>query len=93
MLPAVDFDREMVIVAAAGYRGGVTRPVTISRVVDLADALEVSVELHPVPCNAYAMVTYPTTAVAVPRTARPVLFRDVLVRVPCPELRFPPPSE
>ena len=77
-LPRIDFDREMVVVAALGTRasGGYTIQVDSARATDRA--VEVFVRrLGPGPtCGTTAALTEPAVVVAIPRSDAPVRFLE-----------------
>ncbi|WP_242345270.1 protease complex subunit PrcB family protein [Anaeromyxobacter terrae] len=77
-LPAVDFSREMVLVAAIGQRpsGGYT--VTFSAVTAVGDGLRATVqESAPGPgCGTATVITSPVVAIRVPRVEGAVQFVD-----------------
>lgn len=75
-LPAVDFEREMVLVAAMGERNTSGYEIAIEKVSEDADGIHVEVlESSPGPsCGVFDVLTAPVTMVAVPRTDSAVVW-------------------
>lgn len=72
--PAIDFHREMVLIAAMGARPSGGYRVVIDRVIDRPRDIQVIVKhLSPGPnCGAIAAVTYPVDVVRIPSSDKPV---------------------
>jgi len=85
-LPAVDFNREMVIVVAMGARSSTGHAIQIQSVRALGPALEVRVLLAPAAsgCGPGMMETYPIDMVRVAREGRRlVMFVERIQEVRC----------
>jgi hypothetical protein len=84
--PDVDWDREMILLAAVGRRVEAGHRVRTRRVLPVGAATQVEL-VEEVPgdfCSPAARVRYPFHIVVAPRGPLPVLFADpVQVRVPC----------
>jgi hypothetical protein len=84
--PDVDWDREMILLAAVGRRNEAGHRVRTRRVLPVGAATQVEI-VEEVPgdfCSPAARERYPFHIVVAPRGALPVIFSDpVQVRVPC----------
>ena len=72
--PAVDFTREMVLLAGLGTQGSTGWNIRIDTVVTRRDTLRVIIHSVGPQCIAGMAITYPWDAVRVPRTDGPVQF-------------------
>lgn len=84
-VPAVDFSREMVVVAALGRRPSGGWSIVVDSAVWRGDAVEVFVrQLAPGRgCFTTAAISSPVDVVRVPRRDAPVRFREQVVREDC----------
>jgi hypothetical protein len=84
--PEVDWDREMILLAAVGRREEAGHRVRLRRVLPVGNATQVEL-VEEVPgdfCSPAARVRYPFHIVVAPRGPQPVIFSDPLQeRVPC----------
>ncbi len=84
--PEVDWDREMILLAAVGRREEAGHRVRLRRVLPVGSATQVEL-VEEVPgdfCSPAARVRYPFHIVVAPRGPQPVIFSDPLQeRVPC----------
>jgi PrcB C-terminal len=84
-LPEIDFSREIVVVAAMGRRPSSAYAIIIDGAYERNDRLEVvvrSVENRK-GCPAYTIMTAPVDIVRLPKTERPVVFREIEVVPDC----------
>lgn len=84
-LPAIDFDRDMIIVAALGAKPTGGYGIMIEGAAEDSSGIEVSVVLS-APGNGCALEaarTEPVDLARMPVTKRPVRFRERTVVVPC----------
>ena len=84
-LPEIDFSREIVVVAAMGRRPSSAYAIIIDAAYERNDRLEVvvrSVENRK-GCGAYTIITAPVDIVRLPKTERPVVFREIDVVPDC----------
>jgi hypothetical protein len=84
-LPAVDFEKEIVIVAAMGMQGGTGRDIAITRVRDRGNVTHVAVEVRTLDpkCESFPQIEFPTVMVRVPRTLSTVVFEDRVIEAHC----------
>lgn len=84
--PAVDWTREMVVVAAVGARFEAGDSVEVRRILQTGEGSQIHV-FERVPgdfCSPAAREHYPVHVVVAPRTRQPIRFSDIVVeRVPC----------
>ncbi len=84
--PAVDWENEMVLVAAVGKRFEAGDSVEVRRVLRTGDGTQVDL-FERIPgdfCSPAAREHYPVHIVVAPRTERPIRFSEVVTeRVPC----------
>jgi hypothetical protein len=84
-LPEFDFSREMIVVAAMGLRPTSSYAIIIDGAYERDNRLEVvvrSVENRK-GCAAYTIITAPVDIVRLPKTERPVVFREIEVVPDC----------
>jgi hypothetical protein len=83
--PAIDFTREMVVVAALGNRPSEGYDVVFEDAVEDSVGLEIGVRVVTPAggCPVNASVTQPVDLARIPASARPVRFRQRNVVVPC----------
>jgi hypothetical protein len=83
-LPEIDFSREIVIVAAMGRRPSSGYGIFIDSAYERNDRLEVVVRsVENRRCGGFTMMTAPVDIVRLPKTDRPVLFRETEVVLDC----------
>lgn len=84
-LPAVDFRREMIVVAALGARPNGGYDVVIESAEQDSTGIEVALRrASPAPgCPVAAAVTQPADLARIPASGQPVRFRERTVIVPC----------
>jgi hypothetical protein len=84
-LPAVDFAREIVIVASMGFQASVGSEIAITGVRDRSSFLEVTVDVRAFPtgCDTPPEVTYPAVMVRVPATRSTPVFQDRVIETHC----------
>lgn len=84
--PVVDWQIEMVLVAAVGERNEAGDSIEIRRVIQTGDGTQIDLT-ESVPgdfCSPAARSHYPIHIIVAPRTRQPIQFRDVVKeRVPC----------
>jgi hypothetical protein len=85
-LPAVDFSREMVLVAGMGVRSSGGYSIRIQSARQTAQGLAVTVhsESPGAGCGVFAALTYPADLVVVPRTSGTVRFVESAATRHCP---------
>ena len=84
-LPAVDFRREMIVVAALGARPNGGYDVVIESAEQDSTGIEVALRrASPAPgCPVAAVTTQPADLARIPASGQPVRFRERTVVVPC----------
>ncbi len=84
-VPAIDFSREMVIVAALGTRSSEGYEVVFENVREDTAGIEIAVRVNEPArgCPVSAVLTQPIDLARIPASARPVRFRQRNVVVPC----------
>ena len=84
-LPSIDFQREMVVVAALGAKPSGGYDVIIESAEQDSIGIEVALRReNPAPgCPVAAVVTQPTDLARIPVSEQPVRFRERTVVVPC----------
>ena len=84
-LPRVDFNREMIVVAALGARPSGGYDVVIESVAQDSAGIEVALRrASPAPgCPVSAVTTQPADVARIPASEQPVRFRERSVVVPC----------
>jgi hypothetical protein len=84
-LPAIDFGREMVVVAALGTRSSAGYDVVIEGAEQSSNGIEVALRrASPAPgCPVPAVMTQPLDLARIPASDQPVRFRERSVVVPC----------
>ncbi|HJZ82869.1 MAG TPA: protease complex subunit PrcB family protein [Pyrinomonadaceae bacterium] len=82
--PEIDFTREMVIVAALGERPSPSYGIVVDKGYDLGDKVEIIVQSITRKCGmVLGIETHPIELVVVPKTDRPVVFREVKAVAEC----------
>jgi hypothetical protein len=83
--PAVDFSREMIVLAAMGMRSSSGYDITVEGVFEHADGLYIQVrESSPGQgCGVFTIITAPVVALAVPRTDGPVYWVELTDTIRC----------
>jgi hypothetical protein len=85
VLPAVDFQREMIVVAAMGRQPSGGYDIVIDGATEDSSGIEISVK-RTVPgerCLMSAAVTDPVDLARIPASGKPVRFRERELSVPC----------
>lgn len=84
-LPVVDFDRDMIVVAALGARPSSGYDIVIEGARQDTSSIEIVLRTSsPAPgCPVSAAMTQPVDLATIPISARPVRFRERSVIVPC----------
>jgi hypothetical protein len=84
-LPRVDFDHDMVVVAALGARSTGGYDIVIEGASQDASSIEIALRASsPAPgCPVSAATTQPVDVATIPASTRPVRFRQTSIIVPC----------
>lgn len=84
-LPAIDFSKDQVVVAALGSRPSSGYVISIAGASRAGDAITVRVESRsPGPgCGVLTVMTYPVDVAKMPRTAGPVTFEETPIVKNC----------
>lgn len=84
-LPQVDFDRDMVVVAALGARPSSGYDIVIEGARQDTSSIEIALRTSSpaAGCPVSAAVTQPVDLATIPASARPVRFRERSTIVPC----------
>ena len=82
-LPEIDFSSEMIVVVALGTKPSSGYGIIVDRAFERDDKLEIVVRsLSQKHCGVWPMMTSPADIVRLPKTMRPVVFRETeIVRI------------
>ena len=87
-MPEIDFAREILIVAAMGFRPTSGYQIIIESATLFQSYPRVEVAVRSVEntkCGAFTVITSPIDIVRIPRTDRPVVFRETQIEAECPK--------
>ena len=76
--PEIDFSREMIVVAALGQRPNSGYGIIIESAYERDNQLEINVRSISLKgCGVWTVITSPIDIVRIPKTERPVVFREI----------------